>query len=162
MNTIIYPYIPTNRHILYVPAEHSYIVAAKTCAREESLDTTVPVGSVVVLDGAIVGRGANGSDYHKTNVCERVLQGVPSGTRYDLCEGCHPKNHSERKAIQHALAQGHKLMGASLYSWGHWWACESCWDAIITAGIANVYLMQGSEVLFNKDNPKNVIGRQFE
>jgi len=161
MNTIIYPYIPPNRHIRYVSAEHPYMVAAKTCAHEESLDTTMPVGSVVVLDGVVVGRGANGSNYHKTNVCERVLQGVPSGTRYDLCEGCHPKNHSERKAVADALANGYSLVGASLYSWGHWWACESCWSAIIEAGIKDVYFMEKSEVLFNRDHPGNIIGRQF-
>lgn len=160
--SITYPYIPQNQHIHYVSAEHPHILAAKAYAREHSLDKTMPAGSVVVLDDVMLGWGANGSDYHNTRACERVLQGIPTGQRYDLCEGCHPKNHSELRAVADALAKGHKLAGASLYLWGHWWACESCWNAIIAAGITNVYLVDGSEKLFNKDHPENVIGRQFE
>lgn len=162
MNTISYPYLPPDRNFLYVPADHPYMEAAKACAREYSLDTVMPAGSVVVLDGRVLGLGANGSDYHKTRACERVRQGIPTGQRYDLCEGCHPKNHSELRAVADALAKGHKLAGASLYMWGHWWACESCWNAIIAAGIADVYLVEGSEKLFNKKHSDNIIGRQFE
>jgi hypothetical protein len=33
---------------------------------------------------------------------------------------------------------------------------------MIAAGIRDVYLMEGSERLFNKAHPDNVIGRQFE
>lgn len=159
--SITYPYIPKNRHIKYVSAEHPHMVAAKAHAREHSLDTTMPMGSVVVLDGVVLGWGANGSDYHKTHICERVQQGVPTGQRYDLCEGCHPKNHSELRAITNATAKGHQLAGASLYLWGHWWACESCWEAIIAAGITDVFAVEGSERLFNRDHPDNIIGRQF-
>jgi len=90
-----------------------------------------------------------------------VKRGIPTGQQYELCEGCHPKNHSEPRAIADAKKNGHDTKGADLYLWGHWWACETCWQTMIAAGIKNFYLMEGSEKLFNKSHPKNIIGKQF-
>jgi len=162
MNTILYPYLPPDRVFLYVGSDNPHMLAAKAHAQANSLDATVPTGSVVVVGGTVVGCGANGSDYHKARQCERVRLGVPSGQRYDLCEGCHPKNHSEPRAIADAHTKVKFLQGADLYLWGHWWVCKDCWEAIIAAGIENVYLMEGSEKLFNRDHPDSIIGRQFE
>lgn len=125
-------------------------------ALAHSLDEAVKTGAVVVVDGVIVAQGANGSDYHKTHECERVKQGIPTGQGYELCEGCHPKNHAERRAITRALE---KAQGADLYLWGHWWACEPCWQAMLDAGIREVYLHEDSRVLFDKANPDNILGR---
>lgn len=147
---INYPYLPEGRVIQYVPAENFFIRAAEDTADEQSLDATVPTGSVIVKDNEIIGRGANGSDYHLTHECERVKQGIPTGQGYELCEGCHPKNHSEPRAIADALQNGHDTKGADIYLWGHWWLCKPCWDAVIHAGIANVYLLEGSEITFNQ------------
>ena len=159
-STVInYPYLPTGRTILYVPASNTFMQAARDFALEHSLDDAVKTGSVVVKDGVIIGHAANGSEYHRTHTCERVRLGIPTGQGYELCEGCHPKNHSERGAIADAQAHGHDVSGADLYLWGHWWACEPCWSAIIEADIAQVYLMEGSEVLFNKSDPANILGR---
>ena len=134
---------------------------AREIARTQALDKSMPVGSVIVKDDVVIGRGANGSDYHKTNVCERVKQGVPTGQGYELCEGCHPKNHSEPRAIKDALDHGNDVTGADLYLWGQWWCCAPCWEAMIPVGIRNVYLMEGSERLFNREHPENVVGKQF-
>lgn len=161
MSTIKYPFLPQGREIKYVPEDNPFIQAAREYARLHSLDDAVKNGAVIVKDGEIIGRGANGSDYHKTHECERVKRGIPTGQGYELCEGCHPKNHSEPHAIEDARKNGHDPHGADLYLWGHWWACEPCWEAMIAAGIANVYLMEGSERLFNREHPDNVIGRQF-
>ena len=122
----------------------------------------MPGAAVLVKDGRMIGRGANGSDYHELHGCERVKQGIPTGQGYELCEGCHPKNHSEPTAIANAEAHGEDTEAADLYLWGHWWFCEPCWNAIIAAGIREVYLLEGSEVFFNKAHPENIIGRQFE
>ena len=135
---------------------------AQIYAKEHSLDDTVKTGVVIEKDRKIIGHGANGSDYHSTHGCERVKRGIPTGQGYELCEGCHPKNHAEPRAIADAIARGLSLAGADLYLWGHWWACEPCWNAIIKAGIHNVYLLEGSEKLFSRAHPDNVIGRQFE
>lgn len=132
---------------------------ARAYALACSLDDAVKTGSIIVQNEHVIGRGANGSDYHKTHGCERVRLGVPTGTGYELCEGCHPKNHSELRAIADAKKSGHNTTGADLYLWGHWWCCEPCWNAIIDAGIENVYLLEGSERLFNKSSPDNILGR---
>lgn len=152
-----YPYLPEGRTILYVPAEDPFMQAAKAEAQEHSLDAVMPTGAVLVRDGEIVGRGANGSAYHTTHECERVKQNIPTGQGYELCEGCHPKNHAERRAVENTRDPA----GADLYLWGHWWACEPCWEAILSAGVRDVYLMEGSEVLFDKNNPGNIVGKQF-
>ena len=159
MNTITYPFLPAGKTILYVTADNPYMQEARAFALAHSLDDAVKTGSVVVKDGTIIGRGANGSDYHKTHICERVRRNIPTGQVYELCEGCSPKNHSEPRAIADAQAQGHDVTGADLYLWGHWWACEPCWNAIMGAGIGNVYLIEGSEYLFNKSDPNNILGK---
>jgi len=159
---IKYPYLPEGRSILYVGEDNKYMQEARKCAREHSLDKLMPNGTVIVKNGKIISRGANGSTYHDTHGCERVKRGIPTGQGYELCEGCHPKNHGEPKAIREAKEKGEDINGADVYLWGHWWCCESCWSSMIEAGIRNVYLLENSEILFNKDNPNNIIGKQFE
>lgn len=158
---IEYPYIPEGVVIKYVPANNPYIKAARDYAQEASLDKTMPNASVLVKVGVIIGRAANGSTYHDEHGCERVRRHIPTGQGYELCEGCHPKNHSEPKAIKNAQEQGHDTEGADLYLWGHWWCCEPCWNAMRAAGIGQVYLLKDSEKLFNKNHPDNLVGKQF-
>jgi deoxycytidylate deaminase len=161
LHTIDYPFMPAGQTISYVGIDNPYMQAAKAYAKEHSLDKTMPNASVIVKDGQIIGRGANGSSYHDTHECERVKQHIPTGQGYELCEGCHPKNHSEPKAIADARTQGHDPKDADLYLWGHWWCCEPCWNAMIDAGLRNVYLLKDSEKLFNKADPDNIVGKQF-
>ena len=122
----------------------------------------MPNTSVIVKNGEILGLGANGSTYHETHECERVKRNIPTGQGYELCEGCHPKNHGEGRAIKNAKDNGYDTKGADLYMWGHWWCCKPCWEAMINAGIQNVYLFEKSDILFNKKDPENIIGHQFE
>ena len=126
------------------------MIAAKAEAEAHSLDPAVPTGSAIVKSGKVVAVGANGSNYHQTHTCRRVELGIPTGQGYELCEGCHPKNHSEAKAIAAANAAGIATTGADLYLWGHWWCCQPCWDKMIAAGIQHVYLLENSETIFNK------------
>lgn len=162
VTTIKYPYLPPGREIRYVVEDHPWMREAREYAREHSLDASVKTGAIVVKEGVVIGRGANGSTYHQKHECERVKRGIPTGQGYELCEGCHPKNHAERQAIFTAMKDGYDAAGADLYLWGHWWACEPCWKAMIEAGIANVYLMKESETLFNKDSDRNVLGQWFD
>lgn len=145
----------------YADMDSPFMQEAKKHAAKYSLDKAMPNASVIVLDDTIVGRAANGSDYHDTHGCERVRLNIPTGQSYELCEGCHPKNHSEPKSIADARANGHDPSGADLYLWGHWWCCEPCWQTILEAGIRKVYLLKNSEKLFNKAHPGNIVGRQF-
>ena len=159
---IKYPYLPEGKEILYVPADNQYMVMAKEYARLNSLDKSMPNASIIVKDNKVIGRGANGSTYHDTHVCERVKQNIPTGQGYELCEGCHPKNHGEPKAVKNAQDLCNDTNGADLYMCGHWWCCESCWNAMIAAGIKNYYLLENSENFFNRESPDNVIGHQFD
>lgn len=160
---IKYPFIPQGERILYVDEHDKFMSEAKKYAEGHSLDKVMPTGSVIVKDGSVIGWGANGSEYHDKYACERVKRGIPTGEGYELCEGCHPKNHSEPRAIADAL-KNHSaadLKTAELYLWGHWWACEPCWKAIQKAGIKKVYLMADSHKLYNKQHPENIVGKQF-
>jgi len=161
VGSIVYPYLPEGRNIFYVPADNPFILAAREYARRESLDATMPCAAVVVAAGRIIGAGANGSNYHETNPCQRVILGCKSGEGYDLCEGCHPRNHAEPSAILNAQTRDYDVDGADLYLWGHWWCCEACWDTMIAEGVRDVYLMAGSHELFDRAHPNNIIGRQF-
>ena len=159
---IEYPYMPSGRRILYVDSDNEYMQLAKEHARGHSLDEIMPGAAVIVKEGKVIGIGANGSNYHKTKPCRRKELGCKAGEGYELCEGCHPKNHSEPSAIHDAINKGNYPQGADLYLWGHWWFCESCWGIMLQAGINEVFLLEHSEVLFNKEHPNNIIGRQFE
>jgi deoxycytidylate deaminase len=121
----------------------------------------MPNAALIVKDETMLGIGANGSTYHRSNGCERVRRNILTGEGYDLCEGCHPKNHGELRAIEDARGKGQDTQGSDLYLWGHWWCCEPCWDAMLKVGIKNVFLLEKSEELFNKQHPNNIIGRQF-
>lgn len=162
MGAIEYPYLPSGRSFTYVSTDNPFMQAARREALEHSLDDAVKTGSVVVKNDGIIGRGANGSMYHSLHGCERVRRGIPTGHGYELCEGCHPKNHSERHAIRDAEKNECHTNGADLYLWGHWWVCQPCWEAIIAAGIERVFLLEGSERLFNKASPDNILGRWSE
>ena len=120
MANVKYPYIPAGRTILYAGEDNKYMQEARKYAREHSLDKLMPNGTVIVKDGVIIGHGANGSTYHDNHECERVKLGIPTGQGYELCEGCHPKNHGEPKAIKEAQENGEDVNGADVYLWGHW------------------------------------------
>lgn len=159
---ISYPYLREGREFKYVPLSNQYMRLGRSVAMSDSIDKDTPTGSVIVKNDAVIGIGANGSDFHSKNPCIRVIKKIPTGQGYEMCEGCHPKNHSEPRAIADARKKGHDTSGADLYLWGHWWCCKPCWDAIIEAGIAQVYLLEGSEKLFNDDSPENVLGRSVK
>src|SRR3989338_4761360 len=160
---IEYPYLPEDRSIDYVYKGNIFMFFASILARQHSLDKTILVAAVIVKDYQVIGWGANGSDYHTNNQCQRVVLGCKTGEGYELCEGCHPKNHSEAKAIKDVQSRGLlDARGADLYLWGHWWCCKSCCDAMIEAGIRDVYLLDRSYILFNKNHPDNIVERQFK
>ncbi len=145
-----FPYLPAGRTIEFVPIENEFMKAAKYAAEELSLDEKHPTGAVVVKNGKVIGHGANGSEWHENNQCERKLRKSKTGEDYHLCEGCHPKNHAEPSAIRNAEERGENCEGADLYLWGHWWCCADCWKAMIEAGIRDVYLVEGAKEMFGK------------
>jgi deoxycytidylate deaminase len=167
---INYPYLPEGRIILYVSENNVFMKASIEAARELSKDKLQSTGAVIVKDNQIVGRGANQvffkhpklQELHRKNFCLRKLLKVKSGTKYWLCPACsNSKTHAEAQAILDARRNRKDTSGADLYIWGHWWCCKPCWDAMIKAGVKNVYLLEGSEKLFNSQSLGNVLGKQF-
>ena len=168
MSQISYPYLPAGRTILYVDAANEFMKAAEAVCKELSTDRYHPTGAVLVKDGKIIARAANRSalknptllEWHRKGLCIRKLFKTPSGKRYWLCPGCSSaKNHAETSVVKEARRQGIQTDGADLYLWGHWWCCEPCWNSIISAGVRDVYLLVGSERLFNQNSKENIIGR---
>lgn len=159
---IKYPYLPEGRTILYVPDTNKFMARARDLAKKYRSNLVQPGGAVVVKNSEIIGEGSIGNNPAHLLGCVRIKMNMPTGQGYDLCEGCNPKFHSEPSAIRDAKEKGNDTQDADLYLWGHWWCCEPCWNAMIAAGIKNVYLLENSGVLFNKENPANIIGRQFE
>jgi deoxycytidylate deaminase len=171
MNSVIYPYLPEGKNISYVTSDNLYIQAAKEFAREYSTDRQHSTGAIVVKDGEVIGRGANQvplknpklKELHKNGWCVRKVLKVKSGEKYWLCPGCSKSSdHAEQQAVRDAMKHQKGAKGADLYLWGHWWCCESCWTAMLNAGIDNVFLIEGSEILFDKNHLENVIGKQFD
>ncbi len=166
--SIAYPYLPEGRKIEYVPKYNVFMKLARAYAQAQPLDeaiskeTQIVTAVIVSSTGRVIGLGANGSEYHKLYGCNRRKLGCKTGEGYDLCPGCDTQNHAETRAIQHVRIQGLETRGCDMFFWGHWWCCKPCWDRMIEAGIENVYLLECSEYLFNKNHPHNVIGRQFE
>jgi deoxycytidylate deaminase len=147
---ITYPYLPEGRTFIYVPIDNPFMKKAEEYAMSHSLDKNMPNSSIIVKDSKIIGCGANGSDYHIHHTCQRVRLNIPTGQGYELCEGCHPKNHGESKALADAKKNGFETQDADVYMWGHWWCCKPCWDAMIGGGIKDVYLLDRSVELFKK------------
>lgn len=157
-----YPYLPDGRRIEYVPADNKFMAEAKKLARKYRSNLSMPGAAVVVKDNQVIGRGSIGNNPAHINGCVRVKLNMPTGQGYELCDGCHPHNHSEPSAIRDAQEHGKETKGADLYLWGHWWCCEPCWEAMINAGIDHVFLLENSQVLFNKEVPGNIVGKQFD
>lgn len=166
---VTYPYLPAGRTLLCVPENNPFMRAAKEFARKNHTVRHIHA-AVVVKDGETIGRGSIGGGFHgeidpatgEKRGCTRERLNVPTGTQYELCKGCGYDYHSEHSAIRDALERGHDPNEADVYLWGHWWCCEPCWSAMIDAGIRDVYLMEGSERLFNRESSENSIGHQFD
>ncbi len=156
---IKYPYLPEGREIKYVPADNVFMKEAERTCRALSTDHSFPTGAVIVKNGQIVARSGNKSKIsnpklikmHKDGMCVRRILKVPTGQKYWLCPGCaSPKDHSEQRAVSEAQRKNIDISGADLFLYGHWWCCKPCWDKMIAAGVKDVYLMEGSDQLFNK------------
>jgi deoxycytidylate deaminase len=171
MNPIAYPYLPEGRNILYVPADNEFMVMAREYADSHSTDRQHSTGAVIVKEGKVIGRGANQvplknpqlKELHKNGWCVRKILKIKSGEKYWLCPGCSKSSdHAESRAVRDALKNEKNVAGADLYLWGHWWCCKPCWDAMVAAELKNIFLIEGSEKMFDKNHKENIIGRQFE
>lgn len=152
-----YPYLPEGRAFFYVSLENPFMALAKE-AHFKSDDLKNPTGAVIVKDGKIIASASNKNflnnkfliKLHKKFCIRRFLR-IPTGKFYGLCFGCTGYHaHAERRVVDQALKKNIDIKGADLYLYGHWWCCKSCWDSMISAGIKNVYLLQGASEIFKR------------
>lgn len=157
-DNLTYPYLPEGRILSYVSADDPFIIEAKKVRDNDSTDFMNPTGAVVVKNGEILIRAANQAklknqklrDLHAKHCLRRILH-IPSGKGYFMCPGCAThKQHAESQAVAKAKKQGIDLTNTDLYLYGHYWCCKPCWDAMINAGIKNVYLIDKAWELFQR------------
>lgn len=150
------PYLPEGKEIKYVPIDNQYIFAAAEACRELTGCYYWPTGAVVVNAGEIIGIGANSGELQQD--CPRLEHNCATGEGYHFCkEVCQQHDHAEVSAIKYALKKGFDPNGADLYLFGHWWCCQNCWNFMIQHGIKDVYLLQGADGIFTKENRLQVI-----
>jgi len=148
---IRHPY--QDQSIRYSYGESKYLDRAKYLWENKALERLHPTATVYVKDDQIVGEGGNGILYETYEMCERVKLHVPTGQRYDLCNGNHlPINHSEQQAVRDADSKGNlkKLKGATANLYGHWWSCQGCTECMVKEGI--------SEVIYSESWTKQFLG----
>ena len=154
MQNIEYPYMPEGHHLKYASVDDPFMQEASRARDECAGDPLYPVGIVLVKDGEVVARAGNGYNRGpgEIHVCPRVVLDCPSGTGYDLCTLHDAPGHSEQMLVAEAKKQGIDLEGADAYMYGHWWACEPCWTALLEAGIRDLYVTDDAHERFSRDN----------
>jgi len=148
-----YPYMPSDRHLKYVSHDHECMIPAKSARERQAGDPQYPVGIAIVRDGKVLVTAGNGFNRGSgmPHICPRIVLDVPSGTGYDLCSLHDAPGHAEQMAVKLAAEQGIDLAGADAYMYGHWWACEPCWNALIGAGIRDLYVAEDAHERFHRD-----------
>lgn len=149
-----YPYMPSDRHLKYVPHDNPFMLVAAKARAEQSGDPLYPVGIAIVRDGQVLVIAGNGFSRGAgtVHICPRIVLECPSGTGYDLCTLHDAPGHAEQMAVKTATEQGIDLTGADAYMYGHWWACEPCWTALINAGIRDLYVTDDAHERFSREN----------
>jgi len=170
---VIYPYLPEGQTIMYAPKSNEFIREAKRVAFLYSTDRRMPTGAIVVRsnDNHIVAQESNKAPiknpkllaFHKKYCIRRIFK-IPSGQKYWMCPGCaggdhHAEYRASKKLIKNGFNKGDQF---DLYLWGHWWACQDCWSKMLEIPIRNLFLLEGSEILFNEKAEGNIVGHQLD
>jgi deoxycytidylate deaminase len=153
MPDIDYPYLPPDRRLRYVPADHVHMQEARKAREECAGDPLYPVGAVLVNNGAVVARAGNGYNQGAGNihVCPRIVFECPSGTGYEMCGLHDAPGHAEYMLMQAAEQGGLDTTNGDVYIYGHWWACEPCWHALIRHGVRDVFVTDDAHERFHRD-----------
>lgn len=121
------------------PWEEYFLDLAKTCSTRSNC-LRAQVGAVIVGDDKkIKATGYNGTPSKvescaERGECFRVVNNIPSGTRYETCRSI----HAEQNAIIQAGQD--RCQNATMYIYGHNFICILCKRFIAQSGIREVYL----------------------
>ncbi|MDD3420216.1 MAG: dCMP deaminase family protein [Candidatus Gastranaerophilales bacterium] len=116
-----------------------FIEVAKTASLRSNC-LRAQVGAVIVAnDKTVKATGYNGTPSKvvscaERNFCYRMVNNIPSGTRYETCRSI----HAEQNAIIQAGKE--RCEGATMYIYGHDFICILCKRFIVQSGIKEVFL----------------------
>jgi len=150
---ISYPYMPIDRTLKYVPHTHPFMQAALIARENRAGDSIYPVGIVMVKHGQVVATAGNGFDKGSgtPHICPRIVLDCKSGEGYELCSLHDPDGHAESCLLKRAVAAGIDPAQSDVYMYGHWWACEPCWQKLIAAGVRDLYVTDDAHVRFCRE-----------
>lgn len=152
MPNIQYPYMPEGHQLKYASVDDPFMIEAAKAQEELAGDPSYPVGIVLVKEGRVVARAGNGfSRGRQVHVCPRLVLECPTGIGYDLCDLHEAPGHAESQVLKVAREAGIDPQGSDLYLYGHWWACEPCWTALLEAGIRDLYVTDDANERFTRD-----------
>ncbi|OGY73937.1 MAG: hypothetical protein A3H61_02015 [Candidatus Jacksonbacteria bacterium RIFCSPLOWO2_02_FULL_44_20] len=137
-----------NNKYEYAPASHPFMQEARAEAYKSGCGSR-QIGAVIVNKETVIARGHNARD-RVSSPCPRAIQNIPSGIGYNLCPECIEENHTEADALRNARLAGVDTENGEMYIFGHWWACESCWDKVRSAGITKIYLVKRAREMFQE------------
>ena len=145
---VILPFMDRPDNDTYFMEMAALIAKRSTCVRRQ-------VGAVIVKDKRVLTTGYNGSP-KGTRHCEelgciREKEGIPSGTRHELCRGV----HAEQNAVIQAAYFGVSIKDGIIYTTT--FPCSMCAKILINAGIKEVvysekYVDDLSMKLFEETN----------
>ncbi len=111
--------------------------------------------AVLVRHGKVVNVAAAGWGMHQAEgFCTREDIGLHDGEGYERCPYCAPGSHAER-----LVCEGVDAQGCDVYVYGHFYFCEPCQEALNRAGVKDWYVLDNSQMLFNKKDPGCVINK---
>ncbi len=145
--------------ITYVTIKNPHMRTAYNIAKSFYLvrnwnKKTIPV-CIIAKDDELLSFGVGGNGLHQvTGDCGRL--GREKGSQYSDCKWCDYPEHSERYAIRGLRSYPFK---AKAYMYGHYHVCDECKKALKEVGISHVVLLKNASVLFNRHNPKSIVGK---
>lgn len=153
------PFEDGTLELFFAGLEDPFMAEAKRGIVSSS-EKSHPTSAIIVKDGKILSTGSNQTGYKNPlmrflhakfpeRFCRRKILKVPSGQGYHLCRGCaKPEDHAESRAGAMLLGTHGKVEGSTLYLYGHWWCCEPCCQAMVSAGVRKVVLLEGASRMF--------------
>lgn len=141
----------------YVPAANPFMAQAlERCEEMKRAHPEIanPTATVIVSGGKVVSFENNG-DIHPS-FCPRIALASSSGTEYEYCpDHCHSKNHGEARAARALVEKGISVPDGEAFLAGHYWACMPCWEALKSAGVTKLRLVEDADARYKIGRHKN-------
>jgi dCMP deaminase len=118
------------------PSWDEYFMALAEQVGQRSTCLRRSIGAVIVKDKRILATGYNGPPSglaHCEEVgCLREREGIPSGSRHELCRGIHAEQNAVIQAAKHGIA----IDGSMIYCTHQ--PCVLCAKILLNAGIREI------------------------